>query len=699
MKRVAFVLSMIVTACAGPPMRIDIPKTRTEGIVDVLHGTSVPDPYRWLEDDQSPEVQKWADDQHGRTRKYLDERPGHGAVRGRLTELASIGRLMAPRITGRRVFYLRREGEQNHALLLMRDGFKASPKVVIDPNRLSRDGTTALDWWHPSRDGSLLAYGLSQSGSEISTLHVRTIDSGKDLPDVIPYTRACDVAWLKDNSGFYYTRYPEPGSVPKGEEAYHRRVYFHKLGVDPRNDPLLFGEGRDKEDWPSVSLSPDDRYLVVSVFQGWSKSELYVQDREKPGPWIPLVEGRDALFIGTAFQDRFYVLTNDGASRYRIMAADAAKPEREHWQELVPEGEATLESFEIVSGKLVLRELHQASTQLRVLSLDGCFEQDIPLPALGSVSVVSGDPEGEDLAFDFQSFFIVPTLYRMSLRENNLEAFETLKETFDWSEMEVRQVWYSSKDGTRISMFLVHRKDLRRNGGNPVLLNGYGGFSINQTPWFSAGIYLWIERGGVYALPNLRGGGEYGESWHRAGMLDKKQNVFDDFIAAAEWLIREGYTNSRKLAMSGGSNGGLLVGAAVTQRPDLFQAMICSVPLLDMVRYHKFLIARLWIPEYGSPDEPDAFHWLYAYSPYHRLRDGVPYPATLFMTADTDTRVAPLHARKMAARLQAVTSSDRPVLLRVEKKAGHGAGKPLSKVIEEMADQYAFLFWQLGMEP
>ncbi|MCI0340846.1 MAG: prolyl oligopeptidase family serine peptidase [Planctomycetales bacterium] len=659
----------------------------------------VPDPYRWLEDGESPDVKVWAEAQDAYTRRRLDSIPARAALHARIADLASIGRVLAPRIRRDRIFYLQRAGLQNQPVLYVREGVSGEPRVVLDPNAWSPDATVALDWWHPSRDGRLLAYGVSAGGSEESTLKVRDMDKGTDLPDEIPNCRAASVAWLRDGGGFYYARYPAKGTVPKGDEKYHRRIFFHELGGHPASDPCVYGEALPKEHWPDVSLSPDDRWLLVSVFEGWSKSEIYLLDRKNPRKgWVPVVEGVDAVFSAEVVNDRLYILTNEGAPRYRVMAASAEAPKRALWTELVPEGPASLEEMTILSDRIVLRELTKATSRLRAVGLDGKPLGEIPLPTLGSLGGISGEPDGTEAVFDFQSFFVPPALYLYRAATGEVSEFLRLPGSVDASPFEANQVTYKSRDGTDVSMFLVHRKGLRRDGTHPTLLYGYGGFNVSMTPGFGSGLLAWLERGGVYAMPNLRGGGEYGEEWHKAGMLARKQNVFDDYVAAAEWLVRERITRPERLAIMGGSNGGLLVAAALTQRPDLYRAVVCAVPLCDMIRYPRFQLARLWIPEYGDPEDPRAFRWLHAYSPYHRVKEGEKYPAVLLMTGESDTRVDPCHARKMAARLQAASESGLPTLLRVERKAGHGAGKPLSKAIDELADEYAFLLWQLGME-
>ncbi|HJT75658.1 MAG TPA: prolyl oligopeptidase family serine peptidase, partial [Gemmataceae bacterium] len=517
----------------------------------------------------------------------------------------------------------------------------------------------------------------------------------------LPFSQlASSLRWLPDASGFYYTRYPAPGSVPKAEENYHRHVFLHRLGDDPAADAHVFGEGRPAEDWPDVALSPDGRWLVVTEEQGWAKSEVFYRDRhDAAGGFRPLVEKVPALFDVVVRNDRFYVHTNDGAPRYRLFRVDPTKPARRDWVEIIPQCDDVLDGVAAVGDTLVAQYMHRAASRLELLDREGKPLREVKLPTLGSVAGLGAEWDGDEVLFGFQSFTVPPSIYRLDLKTRQSELWQQVKADIDFTAYEVEQVRYPSKDGTEITMFLAHKRGLEMTGANPTLLYGYGGFNVSLTPAFSASRFLFLERGGLLAIPNLRGGGEYGEAWHEAGMFERKQNVFDDFLAAAEWLIARKYTDARHLGIQGGSNGGLLVGAALTQRPDLFRVVVCQVPLLDMLRYHKFLIARLWVPEYGSADDPEQFKWLLAYSPYHHVKKGTAYPAVLLTAAESDTRVDALHARKMAARLQAATSSGAPVLLRLETKAGHGAGKPRSKVLDELTDEWGFVFWQLGVRP
>ncbi len=666
--------------------------------VDVVHGESIPDPYRWLEVGDSAETRSWTGQQNALTEAYLAAHPARAGIRSRLDQLLAIGTLSVPVPARGRYFYHRRDGRQNQHVLYVRDGADGADRALVDPNLLDAGGTVALDWYYPSEDGKLLAYGLSENGSEQSVLFVLDVGTGRQLPDRIPHTRSADLAWLPDGSGFYYTRYPAPGEVPEGEEHYHRSVFLHLLGADPLQDALVFKPAR-KEYWLGIGLSHDGRWLLIRVARTFDETDLYIRDLHTGGPLVPVAENVAASFDGVVVRGRLFLRTNLDAPTYRLYDVDPERPERAAWRELVPPREdAVLEGVRVTADRIALSYLEHASSRLRLAGLDGRVVREIDLPVLGSLFGVGGEWDGRELFYGFSSYTVPPSVYRIDLETGVQTLWGRVEADVDLGRFEVRQVAVSSRDGTRVTMFLVHAKGLERTGDNPVYLTGYGGFSISMTPAFSRSLLLWLERGGLVAIPNIRGGGEYGEKWHQDGMMGKKQNSFDDFIAAAEWLIAEGYTRPARLAVAGGSNGGLLMGAVLTQRSDLFGAVVIQVPLLDMLRYHRFQIARLWIPEYGSPDEPEQFAWLRAYSPYHHVREGVPYPAVMLAPAENDTRVDPMHARKMAARLQASTSSGRPVLLRLEARAGHGAGKPLSKVLDEMTDTWTFVFSELGVE-
>ena len=682
---------------AGPP------KAEKRPLEETIQGVKIVDNYRWLEDGSSPDTQKWVAEEMAYTQSVLDPLPGRDAIHKRLTELLSIGSITQPEIGGKYYFYTRREGMQNQPVLYVREGVEGKDRVLLDPNQLAADGTVALDWYHASENGRYLAYGTSPSGSEMSTLHILETKTGKLLPDTIERTRACSIAWMHDNSGFYYTRYPKKGDVPEGQEMYNRHVFYHELGTDPATDTPIFGEGRDPEDWPSVSLDNDGRLLLISVSQGWTKTELFLMDLKAGTPPTRITTGKNFLYSGSVYNGRLYIVTNEDAPRYRMFMAEAGNYERDDWTEIIPQTEAVLQGAAVWGGKIFAQYEQNASSQLRLFDLEGKVISDIHLPALGTVFGSEGKWNHDEIFYGFVSFTVPPTVYRYDLKTGSASVWAKVDApSIDPAAYEVQQEWYHSKDGTKVPMFVVYKKGLKKDGHNPTLLTGYGGFNISMLPSFSRTAYLWMEHGGIYAVANLRGGAEFGEDWHRAGMLDKKQNVFDDMIAGAEHLIAEKYTDKDHLAIQGGSNGGLLMGAMITQRPDLFRAVVCQVPLLDMLRYQYFQIAKLWIPEYGSSDNPEQFKWLYAYSPYHHVKAGVEYPAVLFMTADTDTRVDPMHAKKMAALMQDEAengkSRTRPILLRIETKAGHGAGKPVTKQIEEFTDIYSFLFWQLGVK-
>ncbi len=691
------------------------PAAKVQVVEDVINGHKIDDPYRWMENSESPDTQAYVREQLTYTRSVLDPLPGRDKIHARLSQLLSIGSIGVPQIGGNYYFHTRRDGMQNQPVLYVREGANGKDRVLLDVNALAADGTIALDWWYCSHDGKLVAYGTSPSGSEISTLHLIDTASGKLLPDTIERTRAASIAFKLDNSGFYYTRYPKKGDVPEGQEMYNRHVFYHAMGTDPEKDELVFGKGRDPQDWPSVALSNDGRWLLIIESQGWTKAEVYIKDVKANTPFVPVVEGKNFLYDGEVYNGDIYIHTNEDAPRYRVFRVAATDPKRENWKEIIPQTDAVLTGGGIIHGDYVAQYEKNATSQLKIFKSDGKFVSDIALPALGTVFGTGGNWDSKDAFYGFQSFTFAPSIYRFEFnppgtltRQGKPAPFMHITPPHPWEKVaapvdpvayKIDQVWYTSKDGTKVPMFVVSKKGLALNGHNPTLLTGYGGFNISNTPVFLKSQQLWLEHGGVWALANLRGGSEFGEDWHRAGMLEKKQNVFDDFIAAAEYLIAQKYTDSDHLAIQGGSNGGLLVGVALTQRPDLYRAVICQVPLLDMLRYQNFQIAKLWIPEYGSSDDPKQFDYLYAYSPYHHVKDGVKYPAVLFMTADTDTRVDPMHAKKMAARLQAANGGDRPILLRIEPKAGHGAGKPITKLIEEATDIYSFLFWQLGVTP
>jgi prolyl oligopeptidase len=674
------------------------PATQKQAVTDDYHGHKVVDDYRWLEDASSPATEQWVAEQLAYTRSILDKLPGREQMHAQLEKLLQIGNLGGVEVGGDYYFRTRREGTQNQPVLYVRKGVDGKDDVLVDVNTLATDGTVALDWWVPSHDGKYVTYGTSKSGDEISTLHIIVTATHKALPDTIERTRAASIAWKPDDSGFYYTRYPKPGEVAAGQEVYNRHVFYHALGSDPAKDPLIFGEGRDPQDWPNVTISNDGRWLSIMVEQGWTKNEVYIKDLQSSEPPQRITSDKDFLYYAQIYDGDIYIQTNEDSPRYRLYKTPVVTPTREHWKELIPQTDAVMNSVTIIGGQLFLRYEQNAHSLLRRFMTDGKPLGEIELPALGTITAVGGEYDSTSAFYLFTSFTSPAALYRFDIASGKSSLWDSVKTGIDTNQYETKQVWYASKDGTRVPMFLVMKKGLNITGHSPVLLTGYGGFNVSVTPEFMKPIFPWLERGGIFAMANLRGGAEFGEDWHRAGMLDKKQNVFDDMIAAAEYLQKEGYTDKQHLAIRGGSNGGLLMGAMITQRPDLFRAVICAVPLLDMLRYQDFQIAKLWIPEYGSSEDPKQFEWLYAYSPYHHVKAGTVYPAVLFMTAESDTRVDPMHAKKMTAELQADNSGPNPILLRIETKAGHGAGKPINKLVEDWTDIYSFLFWQLGVE-
>ncbi|MHC4413861.1 MAG: prolyl oligopeptidase family serine peptidase [Planctomycetota bacterium] len=679
------------------------PPTAVDPVVDVVHGVEIVDDYRWLEtlESDSEQVREWTTRQNEYARHHLDDLPGRAKLEKRLEKLMTLPTINAPVMRMNRYFYRERNGHENQAVLYLREGHDGRPRALLDPNMLDEAGLISLDWFAPNHDGNLIAFGISYAGDENSTLHVMDVDSGRWLADEIP-GKVRGVNWRPDSSGFFYR------SLADIDNPYSGRIRYHRLGRHHRHDSTLFEqykEGPLATTWgPFASVSKDGRWMILGYYTSTKSNDLWVVDLDRwlrTGAFVPaeIIVGDDSTSGGPVVGDTLFMRTTMDAPNGRVFSVDLNDPTH-HWEEIIPQrDDAVLRGLSLARGHLVAAYERAASTILEVFRPNGDALGEIKLPGFGSARIVTAEDRTEAF-FSFTSFDDPTSIWRVDLADRRRELWAQPEVPFDPASLEVKQAWYPSADGTSISMFIVHRRDLPLDGNNPTLLTGYGGFNISLTPRFTATRIPWLEAGGVLAVPNLRGGGEYGERWHEAGMLSAKQNVFDDFIAAAEYLIAQGYTNPQRLAIAGGSNGGLLIGAVVTQRPQLFAAAVCAVPLLDMLRYHEFLMARYWVPEYGDPDVAEHFAWLHAYSPYHNVVEGTRYPAILFTAGENDARVHPLHARKMAAKLQAVAGNDfetDPILLWVERAAGHGAGKPLWLRIRDTADIWSFIMWQTGM--
>jgi len=685
------------------------PPARRDSTVDVYHGVKISDPYRWLEDADSAETQAWVAQQNKLTSEFLVAVPAREKINARLTKLMDYPRYSAPYKQGSRYFFWKNDGLQNQSVLYLQKTLDGEPKVVINPNLMSEDGTTAVIRTAVSEDGLLLAYTISRSGSDQQEIKIRTIDSNRDYDETLQWCRFTSIAWKHDGSGFFYNRFPDPNTVAPEDRVNYSRVYWHKLDTPQSSDPLIYERPDDKELGFAPFITEDGRFLVLYVYHGTdTKNRIYYRPIESAGSFIKLLDTADARydFIGNN-GSVFYFGTDLDAPRGRIIAIDVNNPAKNNWNTILPQTDDVIDYVALINNHFVVAYLHDVHHELKIYNLDGTFIREIPLPTLGTVSGLSGKQKDAEMFFSFTSFLFPATSYRYDFQTGRLTVIQKPQIDFDPSGYETRQVFYHSKDGSRIPMFITHKKGLCLDGNNPTLLYGYGGFNISIKPSFSVSTLIWLEQGGVYAVANLRGGGEYGESWHQAGMLGKKQNVFDDFIAAAEWLIENKYTSPKKLAIRGGSNGGLLVAACMLQRPELFGAVVCQVPVADMLRFQKFTVGRYWIPEYGNAEtDNEQFKFLYAYSPLHNVKAGVGYPPILVTSADTDDRVIPAHAKKFVATLQEkaheISSESsggggNPILLRVETKAGHGLGKPTSKAIDEQADIYAFLFKVLDM--
>jgi prolyl oligopeptidase len=677
--------------------------TRREDTADVLFGTEVSDPYRWLEDPARDDVSAWMEGRDAYARRMLARYPGRAALETRLRALLYVDSRSVPRERGGRYFYWDRSSDQEKATLMWKESVDGEPRVLLDPNQLSRDGSLSITEAVVSPDGRRVAYMEQPNNMDESTLRVMNVDDQTRLEgDAISGLRYTEPSWVKDGSGFYYTWIPpQSDDIPNNERMAYGEVRFHRLGSDPREDVTVRGKTGSAERWMSSSVSEDGRFLFLTISHGWAEQDLYVRELKADGSpagqdWTPLGKDVQGLYLADAFAGSIFVATNEDHPNWEVYRVDPQRLARDQWTKIVAaRDDVVIDGMTPVGGRLVLNLLKDASSRMEVIDSQGQRVFDVELNGLGTASSLSGKVDSPRAYFSFSSFNRPPEVHVLDVTTGQVQLFDRVDVPIDPDDLVVEQKFYPSKDGTQVSMFIVRQKDAKLDGSNPTLLYGYGGFNISLTPAFSALAVTWVEQGGIYAVANLRGGGEYGEAWHKTGMLANKQNVFDDFIAAAEWLIDQGYTSTDHLAIRGRSNGGLLVGAAMTQRPSLYRAVICGVPLLDMVRYHKFGIGQAWIPEYGSAEQKDQFETLYAYSPYHRVKNGTEYPALLMLSADSDDRVDPMHARKFVAAVEAANASEAPVLLRIESNSGHGGGDLRRQVVAQLVDEISFLNHQL----
>ena len=676
------------------------PNAKRGDVVDNYHGTSVADPYRWLENPDSAETKKWIAAQNAITFPFLKAVPGRDKLSKRLTKLWNYERFGTPYKKGGRYFYSHNSGLQAQSIVYWTKSLKAKPKVLLDPNTLSKDGTVALGGYSISENGKYVAYSIQKAGSDWQEWYVRNIKTGKQLSDKIEWVKFSSARWSKDSKGFYYSRYPKPKNAALRKANFFQKVYYHKLGTPQSADKVIY-ERPDKKKWGfGAFVSDDGRYLFISVWKGTgNKNLIYYKDlRRKKAKFTPLVDKWENNFsfidsIGTTF----YFFTDYNAPRGRIIAINARRPDRKNWKQVVAQSKDTLRGANILGRKIYANYMKDAYSAIRIFNLKGKLAKEVKLPGIGSAGGFGGRRNAKETFYSYTSYTTPGQIYHYNVRTGKSTLWRKPKVDFDGSKYAVKQVFFKSKDGTKVPMFITHKKGLKLDGKNPTFLYGYGGFNVSLTPYFSIRSSVWLELGGVLAIPNLRGGGEYGEEWHQQGIKLKKQNVFDDFIGAAEWLISNKYTSSPKLAIAGGSNGGLLVGAVMAQRPELFGAALPAVGVMDMLRFHKFTIGWAWVDDYGSSANPAQFKALHAYSPYHNLKKGTRYPTTMVTTADHDDRVVPGHSFKFAAALQHAHAGDNPVLIRIQVKAGHGAGKPTKMRIAEAADVLAFLSRALKM--
>lgn len=683
---------------------LNYPKARRADTVETYHNTIVPDPYQWLEEDprNSKDVADWIEAENQVTEAFLSKIPERGAIQKRLTELWDYERYSSPFKVAGQYYFFKNNGLQNQSVLYVIDSLDGEPRVLLDPNQWSQDGTVALRGLSISEDGRYMAYARSSAGSDWQEWYVRNLQTNEDLSDKLQWTKFTGADWTKDSKGFFYSRFPQPQEGQQYTSLNkNQKLYYHRVGTHQEDDVLVYHRP-DQPDWGySASVSEDGRYLVIHVWKGTDpKYRVAYKDLLEPyGMPVDLIDNFDNEFSFLGNDGPvFYFKTDLDAPRGRVIAIDIRSPERDQWKEIIPEAKEPLDGIGITGNLFVATYLKDVINQVRMYRMDGSHVRDVDFPGIGTGSGFGGRRDELETFYLYSSFDTPPSIYRYDLITGESRLWKQAKVVFDPDEYTVKQVFYKSKDGTRVPMFIAHRKDIKLDGNRPTLLYGYGGFGISLKPRYSVTRLAWMEMGGVYAQANLRGGGEYGEEWHDAGKLHNKQNVFDDFIAAAEWLIENDYTQPKKLAIQGGSNGGLLVGAVMTQRPELFGAALPAVGVMDMLRFHRFTAGRYWVDDYGSADDPEMFETLLAYSPYHNIKPGTKYPATLVTTADTDDRVIPGHSFKFASALQYAHKGDAPVLIRIETSAGHGGGKPTEKQIAEAADQWAFLLETLEMD-
>lgn len=700
MKNLIFILIIVVLYFWGCKKsdQLKYPKTPKVNAEEDYFGYKVVDSYRWLEEDTSNAVEEWVGSQNEVTFSYLDQIPFRNAIQERIKELYNYERISSPRRVGDYYFFRKNDGLQNQSVLFRQKGLSGTPEVFIDPNKLSEKGTVSIGLLGESPDEKYIAYSKSEAGSDWRKIYIKEVESGEDLNDELDWVKFSGTAWYKD--GFYYSRYPQPESgMEFSQSSEFQSVYYHKLGTDQAEDILIYEDRNHPNMYHNLSITEDKKYLILYKRSGTDGFEVYFKPTNlQKGGFSPLITGFEYKSSVIDHKDgEFYILTDYQAPKYRLAKANLSNPQPENWIDVIPEKEETLSSVRKGGGSLFASYLKDAFTRIYQYEYDGSGEKEIQLPAPGSAGLVGGKKDQTKLFYTFSSFTFPPSIYQYEIATGESSLFFQPSVSFNPSDFESRQVFYTSKDGTKVPMFVVHKRGLELDGSNPAYLYAYGGFNISLTPSFSSSNIVLLENGGVFAMANLRGGGEYGEEWHKAGMLEKKQNVFDDFIAAAEYLIDNGYTSSEKLAIAGGSNGGLLVGACMTQRPDLYKVAFPAVGVMDMLRYHKFTVGWGWIPEYGCADSSrDQFEFLYAYSPLHNLKPGTSYPATMVTTADHDDRVVPAHSFKFAATLQEYHDGEDPVLIRIQTDAGHGGGKPISKTIEEQTDKWSFMFYNMG---